>query len=665
MTTRLLRLRLLLPTALVLCAALLRADPYPSPPALPPDDLATLVVSAAPERETYLLGETVRVFYSVTNRGPAPITIRRDNSTAYWRPESLRVAATDLATGEPVPLSPAGFDIFNYRYGRRHTLAPGETWTHAFFPLRHVELPGPGRYRFRLRHTLGWPDADLAPAAPEFDLVFTEPSPEQAAALIATLPPLGQETDDTPLPVDTYGFHFPIYTPHLLARIAAGEPALLDSLDRLPTPEATAALIKLSTNSHVPVALAARRKLITRLPAQEGVTTYSSDVWAMIHDTRKDAAWTPAEFASARALARALLAEDLPPRNASGHVNTWDSPAFIAAALLARLGEASDLSHLAGGLQKAAYARPLDATAYRNRTWQLLDDETAALRSAYAGLRSRGIRAFPTATRLGEAILAFDEARLAAESAQVPLFSADFRTFDSLDGFARTAGPRSSDWLDQLYLLANLRPWPPAPSAGERPGHLGDPATGRPPHPVLLIAALESIPAPLPPECVPFINFALESDVPHVVHAACAVAVETRSPVFIPALLRVLATETDPRLRATVTRALAGLDDRLAAIRALADDLAVTPEPGELLRQLGQSLFPKAQPANQYSRVPLSRSARLALRDAWLTFIADHADRFRNAEPFVVGDPQIPPALFSNHITWRRPDESLWPAVAD
>lgn len=664
MIPRLLRLRLLLPTALALCAPLLRADPYPSPPALPPEDLATLVVSASPERESYLLGETVRVFYSVTNRGPAPITIRRDNSTAFWRPTSLHVAATDLATGEPVPPTPAGFDFLNHRYGRRHTLAPGETWTHAFFPLRHVELPGPGRYRFRLRHTLGWPDADLAPAAPEFDVVFSEPSPEQAAALIAALPPLGQASDDTPLPVDTYGFHFPLYTPHLLARIAAGEPALLASLDRLPTPEATAALIKLSSNSHAPVALAARRSLITRLPPQDGITTYDN-MGATVPKARKDAAWTPAEFASARALARALLTHDLPPRDASGHVNAWDSPTFIAAALLARLGETSDLPHLVGGLQKAAYARPLDATTYRNRTWQLLDDETAALRSAYAGLRSRGIRAAPTATRLGEAILAFDEARLAAGSAQAPLFTADFHPFDSTGVSTRTAGPRSSAWLDQLYLLANLRPWPPTPSGGERPGHFGDPATGRPPHPVLLVAALDSIPAPLPPECIPFVNFALESDVPHVVHAACAVAVETRSPIFVPALLRVLATETDPRLRVTVSRALARLDDRLAAIRALADDLAVTPEPGELLRQLGQSLFPKAQPANQYSRAPLSRSARLALRDAWLTFIAAHADRIQNAKPFEVGDPQIPPTLFGNHITWRRPDESLWPAVAD
>ena len=120
---------LLLLLGVVLGAGVLvgRADPYPSPPALTPADLATLVVSATPERSRYFLGETVRVRYSVTNRGATPLTVRRDNDTAFWRPTSLHVAAFDADTGAAVPEAPGGFDLFNHRYGRSHTLAPGET----------------------------------------------------------------------------------------------------------------------------------------------------------------------------------------------------------------------------------------------------------------------------------------------------------------------------------------------------------------------------------------------------------------------------------------------------------------------------------------------------------------------------------------------------------
>ena len=648
-----------------LAPAPLRADPYPTPPALPPDDLATLTISATPERTRYLLGETVRVHFSVANHGSAPITVRRDNDTAFWRPTSLHVTAFDAATGEPVPAAPSDFDLFNYRYGRRHTIAPGETWTHAFFPLRFVELPGPGRYRFRLRHTLGWPDEHTAPAAPEFILEFEEPSPEQATALVASIPPLEPPTDDTPPTVDTYGFNYPIYLPHLLARVAVGELALLDSIDRLPTPAATAALIELSTNPNATIAFAARRKLIARLPPREGITIYGNDLWGMTSRALKDSAWTPAEIVAARALARKLFEADLPPRSASGFFHVWDSPAFIAGALLARLGEASDLPHLARGLEKVAYLRARETTVYRYRDWPSRSDEIDSLRSAYAGTRARGIQFLTTPSRLGEAILALGEARLAAGRAMAMRFSGDFDPFDSHSIAPRTQGPRSAAWLDQLYLMANLRPWPAGPSGGERPGYLGDPSTGRPPHPVLLVAALESIPVPLPPECVPFVNFALESDVPHVVHAACAVAAETRSLVFVPALARVLATESDPHLRATVSRALVRLDDRLGAFRSVADGLATAPEPREILRQLGELLFAKRQPARQYNRAPLSRSARLALRDAWSAFIDEHAERLQRPEPFEVGDPTIPTALFDNHMAWRRPDESLWPVIAD
>ncbi|MFA6286605.1 MAG: HEAT repeat domain-containing protein [Opitutaceae bacterium] len=658
---RALFLRLLVLFSCGLTIPAIQADPFPSPQPAPPADLTTLQISATPERTTYLLGETVRVRYAVANHGTETITVRRDNDTAFWRPDSLQVVAFEAVTGAPVPAAPSGMDMLNYRYGRRHSIAPGKTWSHDFFILRHVELPGPGRYRFQLRHTLGWPDQSTAPAAPEFTLEFAAPTPDQADALVAAAPPLGSPEDDTPRPVDTFGFNYSVYIVPLVKRIAAGEPALLDSLDRMATPEATAALIELSTNPHGSVAKAARHKILYRLPPQGAITVYSGDVWPWFpgRKNRQDAAWTSAEFTSARALACTLLQEELPPLDASGFINTWDSSVFIAAAILARLGEASDLADLAQGLQTAAYARTLDATAYRNRVWAFSGNEIDGLRTAYAGMHARGIRIRPTSTQLGEAILAFDDARLSTRPAGVTLFSDDFRNS------VRTIGPRSPAWLDQLNLIANLLPWPADPSSGERPGYLGDPTAHRPPHPMLLIAALESIPAPLPPECVPFVDYTLESNVPHVIHAACAVAVETRSPVFVPALLHVLRTESNPHVRATVAKAVAQLGDRRAALRALADDLATTPEPEQLLRTLADILFGKNQPAINYNIPMLSRTERLALGESWQTFLRENETRLAQEPGLAPGDAIIPKILFAGSIAWRLPQGQLWPEHAE
>lgn len=656
-----LRALLLIFAACGLTVTTAQADPNFHPPAVPPADLATLQVSAVPERTTYFLGETVRVRYSVANRGPETIRVRRDNDTGFWRPDSLQVLAVDAETGTPAPASPSSLDMFNYRYGRRHSIAPGETWNHDFFVLRYVELPGPGRYRFQLRHTLGWPDKNTAPAAPEFILEFKAPTPAEAAALIAAAPPLGSPSDDTPLPIDSFGFNYPVYIAPLVQRIAAGEPALLDSLDRMARPEATAALIELSTNPHGPVAKAARRKLLHRLPLQEGVTAYLGDAWPAYpsQNDRHNAAWTAAEFTSARALARVLFKEPLAPPDSSGYINAWDSPAFVAAAFLASLGDASDLPALAAGLQHIAYARDLDATAYRNHSWSLLGDEIDGVRRSYAGMHARGIRAQFTPTQLGEAILVFDDARMASSSAGISSFASGSTNSN------RTVGPRPAAWLDQINIIANRLP-PPASvgaSSGGRPDYLGDLAH-RPPNPLLLVAALESIPSPLPPECILFVEFALGSDVPHVIHAACAVAVETRSPVFIPALLRVLRTETSPHVRATVALAIARLGDCNTALSALAEDLAITPEPEELLRTFANILFGEGSPASNHNIPMLSRTERLALLETWRTFLRDNASRLAQEPRLAPGDPLIPAHLFAGSIFWRLSDGQLWPAPA-
>lgn len=635
----------------------LRADPFASPPALPPADLGTLRITATPERSRYLLGETVRVHFSVANLGPAPITVRRDNDTAFWRPTSLHVTVLDDATGEPLPAAPSGFDLFNYRYGRRHTLAPGETWTHAFFPLRFVEPPGPGRYRFQLRHTLGWPDENAAPAAPEFTLEFEAPSPGQAASLVAALPHLESPTDDAPLSIDTCGFNYPIYVPHLLARIATGEPALLDSLDRLPTPAATAALLILASNSHAEVAAGARSRLLHRLPLRAGITSYGGDAWPAFpaHGPRHDDAWTSAEIDQARALARELLRLDLPELPNHQLANSRNSPAFAGAALLAPFGEAADLKSVADCLTRVAYSRTLETADYRHHSPFIIPDEYHLLRAAFAAMHGRGIRAPLAPTSLGEAILLLDQFRLDAPPAGVAGFA------EVAVRSSRTLGPRPAAWLHQLGLLDGLVAWPAGPSAPERPSYLGDAAAGREPNARLLIAALESIPAPLPPECLPFVHFAFESSNPYVVHAACAVAVETQELSLLPALQRVLASENDPWLRTTVVDAIAQLGDRVHALRSLASDLAVTSEPGEVLARLGALVFAtKAPQARRNLPVP-SRSARLALRDSWLTFLALHEKRLLDSAPFTPGAAEVPAELFAGFLSWRREDGSYWP----
>lgn len=645
-------LRFMVVLAGALTVSSLHADQFSLP--LPPVDISTLRVTATPERTTYRLGETVRVRYAVANHGTETVTIRRDNDTTFWRAESLHVLAFDAGTGAPVPAVAGGIDVLNYRYGRRASIAPGETWEHDFFPLRYVALPGPGRYRFQLRHTLGWPDSATAPAAPEFPLEFTAPTAAEAARIVASLPPLSVAKDDAPLPVDTFGFNYPVYLPYLVKRIASGEPALLDSIARMMTPEATSALIELATNPHKTVANAARHKLLHRLPWQEGTVSYGMEGPDTVSfKNRGDSAWTPAQELAARTLVRALIKEELPSPDAQGFVSSWDSPAFIAAALLAHFGEADDLSALAQGLERVSYARTLDAHAYRNHRFDsILPDEIDAYRRAYDGMRARGVRAPFAFNGLGESILAFDEARLGGKETDIKKFGDDMDIRSS-----RTKGPRSAEWFAALDLLTKRGSWAVGPDS------FGVPEDKRPPNPMILIAALESIPAPCPPECVPFIEFAFESDVPQVIHAACAVAVETDSKVFASALLRVLHTESDPRVRVTAATALARTGDRLAALRELSGDLAFTPEPSRIIAGLSAILVSR-RPNSVSGWRTLSRSERLALCEAWRTFIRENETRLAESG-FEPGDPKVPTALFTRGIGWNLPLGKTWPARED
>ncbi|HEY9249154.1 MAG TPA: hypothetical protein VIO38_08485 [Rariglobus sp.] len=173
------------------------------------------------------------------------------------------------------------------------------------------------------------------------------------------------------------------------------------------------------------------------------------------------------------------------------------------------------------------------------------------------------------------------------------------------------------------------------------------------------LEAVHSFPSPLPDDCVPLVKARLNDEDLGVVRAACAVAGRSGNPVFAPQLIEIITAENHPWLFNEASNAAWQLGAREELRNAWVDRL-----PDEALFSMALDYLASVidgLPGGSFGRTDLTRKERIALRDEWKRFLAQHAQELREGRKFKVGDPALPRALFGRARTWKLPDGSFWP----
>ena len=175
------------------------------------------------------------------------------------------------------------------------------------------------------------------------------------------------------------------------------------------------------------------------------------------------------------------------------------------------------------------------------------------------------------------------------------------------------------------------------------------------------IAVLNSIPQPLPDECVAFVKDRLADEDRGVCLVACHVAGESGNKVFLKPLLDIIATEHQEWLLREATDAANKLGAGCDLLTIWADRLTEEQLYGLALDSL-QTVI-EGLPGSSSGRTDLTRSERIELRNQWKTFLAKHADEIRQGKKFKLDDPALTPALFGRARTWQLTNGKFWPVT--
>ena len=328
--------------------------------------LAARTVAAAPvppgarlslelDRLVFFLGENVLVHLVVENVGTVPFRIDLGGdyrgSTRHLR---FSVEATD-AQGKEVPdPNPVQHNMGGISYGKE--IKPGEKHYESLPLLRYRRFERPGTYRLRVAHDFGWTEKDPSKfPSGRAPIKFVMPTPKQAREVVDHMCALEKDNGGTsgqkrPPFADFTTLIYPVYLPELVGRARGGDGRAFEALGAMPSPKATAELVRLLDGRDAALARKAMTALIDRLPdpvlkqKQPAETPLPYDY----HHRRRllvKASWRD-EFAPAvRRFGRRLLAD----KDVAGLAN--------GAYALECLGNKEDLGALAKALDRTAWLR--------------------------------------------------------------------------------------------------------------------------------------------------------------------------------------------------------------------------------------------------------------------------------------------------------------------
>lgn len=556
-------------------------------------------------RAEFFLGENVLVHFILENVGSEPFELSFGGDyRGASRALRFKVTATDEAgraveDPDPSPLNFGGL-------GGTRTLKPGERFIQSLPLMRYAQLERPGRYKIVATHDFGWKAGPRQHPAGELTLTFRLPDAAQAEQVLAQMEKLptdpstsfGEKARDY---ADFSCLRAPAYLGPLVRRAQAGTPYALAGLERIPTPEATAALIQLAGAADPKVAQAAALSLTGRLPAAEPAK----------------GAWTGGQFGEAAAVRRRLAARAFAPRLVpqvralASRLLARKEPADLAlgAAMIQAVGDKDDAQSLLAALDRALATPVVNRHDPRDNILDLPTPLPELLR-ALKELRGRGFQP-------GEGL---------SGEAQLLLY------FESLAG---APPPRPARFQQLVETFAVNASFP------------------------VREAALRSIPEPVPPFALPLIRKALEDPDHGVSRAACTLSRKTGDRSLVRPLLALLATEHHPFLLREASDAARELGAGTELLTTWADRLGDEALFGLALDNL--QVVVEGLPGGSSGRTDLSRSERLALRAKWKEFLSRHATELQKGRRFKLTDPALSPALFGRARSWQLPDGTTWP----
>ena len=558
-------------------------------------------ITLAVSRREYFLGENVLVHFILENTGTQPFAMSfggdyRGSSRAL----RFKVTATDAAghaADDPDP-SPMNFGGL----GGTQLLKPGEKFVQSLPLMRYRQIERPGRYTITATHDFGWTAG--TPLVGQTAVTFLQPDAAQAERVIAQMEKLptdpsvsvGQQSRDY---ADFSCLVQPVYVEPLTRRAKAGTESALEGLGRIPTPEATAALIKLAEVSDAKIALAAAQTLLARLPVAGVARPLSGgEIDPLAASSRLAArAWEPKFVPGVQALGQKFL----------GHSASREIA--VGAALITAVGDTAQAPAALAALQRVLDPLVNDRTDPKDNILDLPEPLPALLR-AFAVLHQKGFR-------LGQGL---------AGEAQLLLY---------FEWLAKEPPPRPASWQQTLEAFA---------TGGHFP---------------VREAALRSIPQVVPPGCLELITGRLADPDLGVERIACAVAKRSGDKRFVKPLLELIATEHHEWLLREASDAAQALGAGVELLLTWADRLGDEQLYNLALDSL-QTVIADL-PGGSSGRTDLSRSERLLLRTSWKEFLGRHAAELRQGRRFRLGDPALSPALFGRARSWQLPDGTSWP----
>lgn len=544
------------------------------------------------DRPEYFLGENVLVHFTLENTGDQPF--EADFGGDYrGATRALRFKVTAVDESGQLVEDPDTSEFCGGGFGGPRQLKPGDRFSESLPLMRYCRIMRPGRYTIRVTHDYGWREGDRKRPVGEINVAFKMPTGSEAEAVVATMEKLpdspnnmiGERARDYS---DFSVIRQPIYLKPLLQRVERGNLNALEGICWIASTEATKALIDLATNKDPKLALEAARTLTARLPEPS------------LNSTNGFSGFPPFTREACRLLAR----------------DSWDpilAPAVraIATNYLAHM----EIEYVTTGASMiSAVGTTNEAPSVRTALDRALGPITGSRRGANDDIldQPEGVRELLYAmTVLHTRGYTIDEENLRGDTAFLLYFT----------WLAEQPPPRPQRWLELLN------------------------AYGINGHYPIRVAALNSIPQPVPEECLGFVESRMTDDDLGVVLTACMVAGRSGNQRFMKPLLEIVATERDQSLVSSASYAAQKLGANYDLLDAWADRLADEQLCPWALNQLVSIIERNPQAWLDQSGLSNTRGGRLALRRAWKAFLARHETEIRQGKKFKADNPELSPDL--------------------
>jgi hypothetical protein len=226
------------------------------------------------DKSVYFLGENILVHFVLENHGTRSFTVESGgdyrNATRETRFEVTAQDAAGNLLPDPYPDQPCLGGLVG-----TDEIKPGGKWYGSVPLMSYRQFESPGEYTLCVTHDLGWDPRSKRPIPyAEGTIHVVMPSPEQARAVVDEMYSLPADYVSTQgeksLPhADFNTLYYPVYLPFLLPRAEGKDEKALEAIRWIPSPEATAGLIKLLEINDRGFVKNVARALTLRMPDPE------------------------------------------------------------------------------------------------------------------------------------------------------------------------------------------------------------------------------------------------------------------------------------------------------------------------------------------------------------------------------------------------------------